>query len=123
MRGQAGTPAITWPVIDTGNLGGRVRCQHTAALPNAAAADVASQERRELWPRLRGHVTQPASRPLHKKVVTRKPMTYSKRHWLKESKSGSRFMIQAFADCADSFWSNSYSKYEFSSLALIGEIR
>lgn len=68
MRGQAGTPAITWPVIDTGNLGGRVRCQHTAALPNVAAADVASQERRELWPRLRGHVTQPASRPLHKKV-------------------------------------------------------
>lgn len=53
MRGQAGTPAITWPVIDTGNLGGCVRCQHIAALPNAAAADVASQERRELWPRLR----------------------------------------------------------------------
>lgn len=52
MRGQAGTPAITWPVTDTSNLGGCVRRQHTAALPNAAAADDASQEHRDLWPRL-----------------------------------------------------------------------
>lgn len=49
MRGQAGTPAITWPVIDTGNLGGCARCQHRAALPNAAAADVASQEHPESY--------------------------------------------------------------------------
>lgn len=63
MRGQAGTPAITWPVIDTGQPEGAVPDVNTErpSLPDAAAADVASQGALRVAAEAPGHVTQAAA--------------------------------------------------------------